>query len=267
MSEHTEKLVDEHADRLLRKENVVGVAGGDEKLLVYVTRKRPLSALDTADVVDEVIDDVETVVIETGEIRPLFAPGTSIGLRNQGTGTLGAVVRDIDRPHVRYALTNNHVAANSNKAMALAAIHSPGPADGLGAVVGTLGRFEPIYFDRDNRVDAALVRLPDDTPLTHPGRTFTPQVRWSVHKVGRTTAHTIGTVTGNNATISVNFGTQGSARFRGQIVTTNMLEAGDSGSLLTTSGGFPCGLCFAGGSRISIHNPIRLAMDTLGFRF
>jgi hypothetical protein len=266
------QLSERAADELLEKANVVGVAPSEkeDKLVVMVTEKKPLSALATEDVVPRVIDGVRTDVVGVGRIKAMLAPGTSIGLRNLGTGTAGAVVRDragVGNGRDLYVLTNNHVAANTNRAMALAAMHSPGAADGLGSQFGRLGRFEPIFFNRPNYIDAALVRLDRDAQRTHPVRAATAQVGWRVTKVGRTTGRTSGTVLARGAVIDVDMGSQGVARFRNQIVTDYMLAPGDSGSLLTTIGGHPTGLCFAGSDSISLHNPISAVMKTLGVRF
>jgi len=266
MSEKTEKLADEHCNYLLEKENVVGVGGGEDKLVVLVTEKKEINALSKEDVVDSYLDGVKTDVIEVGKIEAKLSPGTSIGLRNAGTGTAGAVVRD--RQGIRYILTNNHVAADNNRALALSVIHSPGPADNLGKRIGRLGRFEPIWFDRVNYIDAALVRL-DVAPnySTHSDWTLTPRVGWHVEKVGRTTGHTTGTVIALNVTVDVSMGSQGTARFSNQIMTDYMLDSGDSGSLLTSRGQHPVGLGFAGSYTVSFHNPIQRVLDTLFVRF
>jgi len=265
VSQRSDRAAERNADDLMRKANVTGVASGDKEVLVLVTERLPRFRLRSEDVVPNEVDGVPTKVIEVGRIVPKHKPGTSIGLRNAGTGTLGAVVRD--SRGITYGLTNNHVAADSNRAVMLSTIHSPGNADGLGIRIGRLDRYAPIYFDRDNYVDAALFRLDRATGNTHANRLLTPQVGWNVSKVGRTTGYTLGKVLGRNATISVDFGSQGVARFVNQIITTYMLDSGDSGSLVVTSGGYPCALGFAGSDTISIANPIRTVVDTLSFSF
>lgn len=265
MSDRTEELSEVVQDRMLVKKNVVGVAGGEDKVLVFVERKEPLSALHTNDVVDRDIEGVRTDVIEVGKLKAMLAPGASIGLPNGGTGTLGGLVED--EMGNLYALTNNHVAAASNLARVLTPIHSPGPADGLGAQIGELDRFQPIYFDRVNLIDAALVRLREPVePFAEP-ETITGRVGWWVQKTGRTSGHTWGTVLARNATVDIDFGSQGVARFSGQIITEPMLEPGDSGSVILSRSGYPIALGFAGSSAVSIHNPINLVLRTLGVRF
>ena len=265
MSQRTEILARTYREHMIAKANVKGVAGGSEKVLVLVTRKEPLSSLASEDVVDEWVEGVRTDVIEVGEIKPMLAPGDSIG--SSATGTLGGFV--VDEGDVIYALTNNHVAADSNRASVLTPIYSPGPADGTGEAFGVLGRFEPIFFDQDNLLDAALVRVDPGVAVDvdHPARTITARTGWGVQKKGRTSGRTWGTVLGRDATIEVDFGTQGVARFTGQVLTTPMLEPGDSGSVLRSQSGFPVGLGFAGSDQVSIHTPINLVLRTLAVTF
>lgn len=275
MSDATEQACEHNAEWLMSKANVVGVAGGEDKVIVLVTTKKPLDELDPADVVDPAVEvhprtdgsqdaeRVQTDVIEVGELKPMLAEGDSIGLSGAGTGTLGAVVTDeLGR---MYALTNNHVAANSNRAPMLVSVLHPGPADGAGPQMGVLARYEPIHFDRPNFVDAALVRLNPGRIVTPRGRakTTTARVGWTVNKQGRTTGLNEGKVLGRNATVDVNFGAQGVARFVGQLLTTPMLWPGDSGSLLRSRAGYAVGLGFAGSDTISIHTPINLVLRTL----
>lgn len=266
MSDRTEQLAEDYREHMLNKANVVGVSGGRDGVLVLVTQKLPLTQLNPLDVVDREVGGVKTDVIEVGDVRPMLQAGDSIGLSGAGTGTLGGVVSD-EHGHL-YALTNNHVAADSNRALALSAVHHPGPADGLGARIGALSRFEPIFFDRVNAIDAALVRLDGETfARTHSPETTTGRVGWRVQKYGRTSGHSEGEIIGRNTTIDVNFGDQGVARFVGQIITTHMLDPGDSGSVLLSTSGHPCGLGFAGSATISIHTPINLVLRTLAVRF
>jgi len=267
MSYKTEKACDNYDSHLLDKANVIGVGGGDKKLLVFVTEKKPLDQLQKRDVVEEEIEDVETDVIEVGKIEALLKPGSSIGISGAGTGTYGGPVRD--ELGNQYLLTNNHVAADSNRARALTNILHPGPADGSGKNIGVLARFEPIYFNRPNHIDAALVRANSNTRLDKlpKSSTTTGRVNWIVQKTGRTSGHTYGTIIARNSTVDVDFGSQGVARFRNQLVTDEMLWPGDSGSVLLSKNGHPVGLGFAGSSTISLHNPINLVLRALGVKF
>jgi len=92
----------------------------------------------------------------------------------------------------------------------------------------------------------------------------------AVQKYGRTTGHTVGRVTGINATLNVNYRT-GTARFTGQIVISGegFSTGGDSGSLVVTKGLLmadrrPVGLLFAGSNTNTVANPIELVLDRFG---
>lgn len=59
----------------------------------------------------------------------------------------------------------------------------------------------------------------------------------AVQKYGRSTSLTHGTITGLNATVTVNYGSSGNATFVNQIIVSSsrsFIQAGDSGSLLVT---------------------------------
>jgi hypothetical protein len=87
-------------------------------------------------------------VCATDERWPLPVPiGVSIGHPAITAGTIGARVTDGSQV---YALSNNHVLANSNLASVGDAALQPGPFDGgsaaSGDAIGTLADFEPIVF-------------------------------------------------------------------------------------------------------------------------
>jgi hypothetical protein len=77
-----------------------------------------------------------------------------------------------------------------------------------------------------------------------------------VQKTGRTTNYTTGRITAINATVDVGYGSGRVARFRDQIITTNMSAGGDSGSLVTTLDDVAVGLLFAGSAVATILNQI-----------
>ncbi len=267
MSDVTERAASRNTERMMYKKNVVGVAGGEDRVLVLVTQKEPLSALSVEDVVDREVEGVRTDVVEVGQITPKLGAGDSIGTNLAGTGTVGGIV--VDEMGIRYILTNNHVAAGSNLVPMLTPVHSPGPADGLGSTVGVLSRYEPIYFDCPNFVDAALVRLNDAVTVEHyyEPSTTTGRTGWEVWKRGRTTGWGQGEILARNATVDVDFGAQGIARFVGQLVTTHMLDPGDSGSVLLSTSRHPIGLGFAGSETVSLHTPINYVLRTLAVSF
>jgi hypothetical protein len=149
---------------LIQLQNVVGVGVGykvsDGKQLdtlsVVVMVKEKTSRIPSNQMVPSSIGDVETDVVQVGEItafgytgryRP--APGgVSIGHPAITAGTLGVVVRDRATGQ-RLILSNNHVMANSNDAEVGDPIIQPGSADGGQESTDTIAhleRFEPIRY-------------------------------------------------------------------------------------------------------------------------
>lgn len=207
--------------------------------------------------------------------------GVSTGHAGVTAGTLGARVTDGTRT---FALSNNHVYANNNNAELGDGLLQPGAVDGGRApddVLATLHDFEPIRFCRgllcpENQIDAAVALTTEDdvgfaTPENGYGaprtQTAAATIGMRVQKYGRTTGHTIGRVTGINATIDVNYRT-GTARFEGQILVSDgsFSTGGDSGSLVVTKGLLgadrrPVGLLFAGSDTNTIVNPIDFVLD------
>ena len=140
--------------------------------------------------------------------------------------------------------------ANSNAASLGDAILQPGPFDGGTDPtdrIATLSRFIPITFEppvprpqHNNLVDAAIAegQFHDlDREIYWNGyvrgwrRKSGVTVGMLVKKTGRTTNFTVGRITAINATVDVGYGGGRVARFKDQIVTTNISGGGDSGSL------------------------------------
>jgi len=91
-----------------------------------------------------------------------------------------------------------------------------------------------------------------------------------VKKSGRTTATTEGEITTLDALVEVGYGGGQVARFENQIITTDMSDPGDSGSLLVTQDGegyAAVGLLFAGSDQVTIHSRIQNVMDLLQVDF
>jgi hypothetical protein len=220
-------------------------------------------------------------------MRPAPA-GISIGHVDVTAGTMGSVVYDllpgasIDPPETGvgipgtyYVLSNNHVIANSNQARLGSAIVQPGTFDGgvdPQDRIARLTRFVPIQFSpavpldqHNNLVDAAIgaCEFEDATRQTYFSgaprgwrRRANVAVGDLVKKTGRTTNLTVGRIQSVDATVDVNFGASGVARFRDQIVTTNISAGGDSGSLVTSLDDVAVGLLFAGSTQVTIVNHI-----------
>jgi hypothetical protein len=214
--------------------------------------------------------------------------GFSVGNVRVTAGTLGSVVYDflpgatvdppgpgLGTPSKFYVLSNNHVLADSNRAQLGSAILQPGvfdggtdPADRL----ATLDRFITIQFApqtpverHNNVVDCALgaVEFQDATREQYFSgaprawrRKANIAVGDLVKKTGRTTNISFGRIIAVDATIDVNYGTAGTARFKDQILTTNISAGGDSGSLVTSLDNVATGLLFAGSSVVTVANHI-----------
>ncbi len=84
------------------------------------------------------------------------------------------------------------------------------------------------------------------------------KVGLKVHKTGRTTNYSTGRITAVQAVVDVNYGGGKVARFRDQIITTNMSAGGDSGSIVAERlGNRAVGLLFAGSPVATILNQIQ----------
>lgn len=220
-------------------------------------------------------------------IRPAEG-GYSVGHFKITAGTIATCVYDIlpggvvsppahgtGIPPRYYILSNNHVLANSNDASLGDPILQPGQFDGgvdPADRIARLSRFIPITFQppvplaqHNNLVDAAVAQgeFHDlDREIYWIGyargwrRKANVTVGTFVQKTGRTTNYTTGRITAINATVDVGYGGGKVARFRDQIVTTNISAGGDSGSLVTTLDDVAVGLLFAGSSVATIVNQI-----------
>lgn len=291
-----QEVKEKKEESILGLQNVVGLGiGYKEKkgketkeacISVYVKKKVAAESLESGDLVPNALDDIKTDVIEVGEIeaqvftsriRPA-KPGYSIGHFRITAGTFGCLVRDTCPPCRTYILSNNHVLANANAAIAGDRILQQGQVDG-GSVandtIARLSRFVRILFNDPaafNLVDAAIAQpidlrnvIASITGLGIPKGTVEATLGMAVTKSGRTTETTTGRVTGIDATIAVNYGASGVAYFRNQVLTTAMSQGGDSGSLLLESGTRKAtGLLFAGSTRVTIHNNISNVLMALG---
>lgn len=98
-----------------------------------------------------------------------------------------------------------------------------------------------------------------------PQGTTSPALGLGVIKSGRTTGVTMGEITVLEATIVVGYGGGKSATFEGQIITSNMSQPGDSGSLLLDENSLAAvGLLFAGSDQVTIHSPIGPILSRFG---
>ena len=89
-----------------------------------------------------------------------------------------------------------------------------------------------------------------------------PKLGMLIQKSGRTTGYTAGKVKDISATIKVTYDKK-TALFKNQILTTNISQGGDSGSLVLDMKKRAVGLLFAGSEVVTILNPIAEVMKHL----
>jgi len=287
---------EQHTDALLARPDVVGTgvglsAAGEAVVRIYV--ENGAAGLPAQ------LDSVPVEVVFTGRIVARECPkgpagpcdrpvpiGVSTGHPNITAGTVGArVTKGTDV----FALSNNHVYADSNNALLGNNALQPGPIDGgvnPTDAIGTLSDFEPIKFDPSacdaslgaadpdcNTMDAAIVlsstamlgnaTLPDGYGVPN-DQTAGASVGQLVKKYGRTTSLTSGEVAEINVTLDVCYEVWiifclKSARFVDQVAISpgSFSEGGDSGSLIVTQNdNRPVALLFAGGNTRTFGNPI-----------
>lgn len=280
----------QNEDELLAKSNVVGVGIGEKIkggfsqgrlcLKIYVEKKLAIQSLSKKEILPQEIARVETDVEEVGKIVALgnsgrYRPapgGVSLGHYRITAGTFGCLVKDKKSGKV-LILSNNHVLANSNKAKKSDPILQPGPYDGGKKpkdIIGYLENWIDINFKKEaNLVDAALARpknaddvQPEIVLIGSPQGHTKAKIGMSIQKSGRTTGYTTGKVKDISASVKVDYDNQ-TALFRDQILTTNMSQGGDSGSLVLDMKARAVGLLFAGSEQVTILNPIASVLDLL----
>jgi hypothetical protein len=277
---------DRHTDRVMGIRGVVGTAtgldaDGNPVIKVFAMQPGVIGIPKSLDGVPVAIEVTGMFVARTDPKARFARPvpiGVSTGHPDITAGTIGCRVKDTSGNV--YALSNNHVYANSNKATIGDNVLQPGPYDGgqdPEDAIGTLADFEPILFNGpNNTMDAAIARstigevgyatpsdggygTPDITPVV-------ADIGQPVQKCGRTTGQTQGQVSELNVTVDVCYKMAGPfrckewARFVDQIAITpgSFSDGGDSGSLIVTDEGnnSPVGLLFAGSDTRTIANPI-----------
>ncbi|MGD2218382.1 MAG: CARDB domain-containing protein [Gemmatimonadales bacterium] len=296
---------DRHTRQLIKIPGVVGTAtalGADGQPVVRVfTARSGIAELPTR------LEGLPVEAKVTGLVMARTDPtkrfprpvptGVSTGHPNITAGTIGARVRDA-LGNV-YALSNNHVYADQNRANLGDPVLQPGPFDGgqyPGDQMGVLDSYVPIDFSFSgyNTMDAAIALsstgdLGNSTPADGygtPNETIYGDANGDgyfdstadllglpVQKYGRTTKLTQGTVTEVNVFVEVcyeaifNFCIK-SAYFYDQLGISpgTFSGGGDSGSLIVTDDAQknPVGLLFAGGSERTFANRIDLVLKEFG---
>lgn len=281
-------------------------------IVFYVNRKRALRSLPvqnripkqinlpweySQDGVLEIVTDVQAAQFQSLEYTARLRPcpgGYSIGHIDITAGTLGCLVKDKLNPEAPVILSNNHVLANTNQAIAGDPILQPGPYDGGSDPadrIATLLRFKEIQFESGvgNYIDAAIAAPVKPKDVLHEikdvGAGVPTQTRdlsvddlgQYVHKTGRTTEHTSGYVDALHATVQVKYSLVEKATFVDQIIITEKFSeedisaGGDSGSAVLDKKDRLVGLLFAGSERdeadkepaTAIVNPIKHVFNLL----
>ena len=188
------------------------------------------------------------------------------------SGTLGALVQDNN--NVQYILSNNHVLAIGDKAVAGDDISQPGLIDS-NCQISTIVADFTVAPKLGSNVDAAIAQLRpglmDSTGFIEDIGVPSSVVRnasvgLGVAKSGRTTGFQTGTISSINTSVTVKYTIEcGSNRgtnvgYTNQVVinSSTFSAGGDSGSLIVTNDANhqPVALLFAGSSTSTIGNPI-----------
>jgi len=140
----------------------------------------------------------------------------------------------------------------------------------LSAITGSKTRLVPISGqDVPNLVDAAVAKPVNDDIISDEileigvvQGTAEAVLGLKVRKSGRTTGYTEGEVNALDASIKVGYGNQ-TALFEQQILTNDMSDPGDSGSLIVDEQNHAVGLLFAGSTTVTVINPISAVLSAL----
>ncbi|UCC72916.1 MAG: hypothetical protein JSV86_21650 [Gemmatimonadota bacterium] len=298
-------IQDRHTPRLMEIPGVLGTGtalGADGRPVVRIFTERAgvedlPARLEGLPVEVKVTGLVMALADPTARFPRPVPTGVSTGHPNITAGTIGARVRDAVGNV--YALSNNHVYADQNRADFDDPVLQPGPYDGGQYPADQIGVLEDFYwidfsFSGYNTMDAAIAgsseaELGNATPVDGygtPGSTIYGDadadgyfdstgdlLGLAVQKYGRTTRLTQGTVTEVNVFIEVCY----ESIFGFCIKSAYMYDqigigpgdfsgGGDSGSLIVTYDAqkSPVGLLFAGGSQRTFANRIDLVLKRFG---
>jgi len=299
---------DRHTPELMSVQDVVGTATGlgpDGQLVIYVFTAGPTeygtlpAELEGVPVIEEVTGPFRAFAVshKTKQTPPIQL-GTSGGWRYDLAngyccgGTLGSLVKV---GTTQYVLSNYHVleadivsGGNSRVAATGDPVIQPGLID-VNCSATSAQNVATLLLKKslpNNNVDCAIAQVTSGMVRTDgaileigtlSASTVAASINQAVKKSGRTTGLTRSTVSGLNATISVQYenecagGVAFTKTFTGQIVIKNRLSrflaGGDSGSLLVqdvTTNPKAVGLLFAGSSTQAIANPINSVLSFLG---
>jgi hypothetical protein len=230
---------------------------------------------------------------------PLLGQGDPYRTRNPHFGVSGGNINDITRVfccsgtlgslvtagRTQYVLSNNHVLARQDQAVAGEDISQPGLIDN-GCQPATIVADFTRAVHLGNNVDCAIAALRsgqmDSTGFIEGIGTISsvvkaPAVGLAVEKSGRTTGTTTGTIGSINTSVNVQYqiscgqGKKYVISYTNQLIinSSNFSAGGDSGSLIVTNSSChqPVGLLFAGSSSTTVANPIGEVLSKLGVSF
>jgi hypothetical protein len=249
---------------------VRGVTTNIPAIIVYVSKKVPVSQLALKDIVPPTLDGYPTDVIEatfialsqprTSKIRPAVG-GISVGHYKISAGTITDIMTDyINKQKV--VVSNNHVLANCaplGTAQKGDPVYQPGPYDGGTSqdTIALLERWVPLK-STGNLVDGALATPLDQSDVSPNHYDFgvvsgpykKPKVGMVCQKGGRTTGLTTGVVDAVDVSILVGYGRYGNLVFDNQVIVASsevFVQGGDSGSLTVEKDSKkPIGVLYAG---------------------
>lgn len=144
----------------------------------------------------------------------------------------------------------------------------------IAKLLGSKSRLTVTKQDVTNEIDAAVAKPVEDDvvkkELYEIGEVTgaaEPIVGMSVQKSGRTTSVTSGTIDAVDVTVEVGYGGNRVAKFEHQVLTNDMSDPGDSGSLIVDSERRAVGLLFAGSDEVTVFCPIQTVMEKLNIKF
>jgi hypothetical protein len=302
-------IQERHTAELMAKPGVVGTAttideNGNPAVMVLTETAlgagRLPATLDGVPVVEEVTGKFRAMAVADHQVKqtPPIQMGTSGGWRYDLAngyccgGTLGSCVK---KGTTQYVLSNYHVleadivpGGNNRIAQAGDPVVQPGLIDVncTAANAQNVASLSGIKSLPNSNVDCAIAsvisgQVRTDGSILEVGTisasTVGASVGQAVKKSGRTTGLSRSTISGLNATVSVQYenecagGNAFTKTFTGQIVVKNkgsrFLNSGDSGSLMVedvTTNPRAVGLLFAGSSTSAIANPIGQVLSFLG---
>jgi len=302
-------IQERHTRELMAMAGVVGTAttvNENGNLAVMVMTENALGAgrlpatIDGVPVVEEVTGKIRAMAVADHQVKqtPPIQMGTSGGWRYDLAngfccgGTLGSCV---SKGGTQYVLSNYHVleadivsGGNSRVATVGDPVVQPGLIDVncTAANAQNVASLSGIKSLPSSNVDCAIAsvisgQVRTDGSILEVGTisatTVAAAVGQAVKKSGRTTGLSRSSVTGLNATVSVQYenecagGVSFTKTFTGQIVIRNrgsrFLNSGDSGSLMVqdvATNPKAIGLLFAGSSSSAIANPIGQVLSFLG---